>query len=110
MDLTPGRTNSSPDDTMTNDDLKEKVQEADEIDDFTKAMEAFRKEFERLESRVDQLEDKTETKVRVVDTDSGKRIVLENRQQTWFSPNYFRKILERIDEGEDHDSENLLED
>jgi len=95
---------------MSTDDLKEKVQEADEIDDFTKAMEAFHEEFELLESRVDQLEDKTETKVRVVDTDNGKRIVLENRQQTWFSPNYFRKILKRIDEGEDHDEEDLLED
>ncbi len=95
---------------MSQDDLKEKVQEADEIEDFTKAMEAFREEFERLESRVDQLEDKTETKVRVVETDNGKRIVLENRQQTWFSPNYFRKILERIDKGEDHDEDNLLED
>ncbi|MDY6770599.1 MAG: hypothetical protein SV186_01430 [Candidatus Nanohaloarchaea archaeon] len=95
---------------MPDDDLKQKVEDASEIDDFTQALEAFRDEFEKLESRVDQLEDKTETKVRVVDTDNGKRIVLENRQQTWFSPNYFRKILERIDQGEDHDEENLLED
>ncbi|MDY6789479.1 MAG: hypothetical protein SVV03_05975 [Candidatus Nanohaloarchaea archaeon] len=51
-----------------------------------------------LESRIENLEDRTKTKVRVVDTDRGKRIILENRQQTWFSPNYFRKILENIGE------------
>lgn len=110
MDLNPRGSKPYPCDTMSQEDLKQKVKEASEIDDFTNAMEAFRQEFERLESRVDQLEEKTETKVRVVDTDNGKRIVLENRQQTWFSPNYFRKILERIDKGEDHDEENLLED
>lgn len=51
-----------------------------------------------LEKRVEQLEDSNDTKVRVVETDQGERIVLENRQQTWFSPKYFEKILDSIGE------------
>lgn len=93
---------------MPNKDIQKKVDEAETIDDFISALEAFRDEFETLEKRVENLEDANKTKVRVVDTDRGKRIVLENQQQTWFSPNYFRKILERIDSGSDE--ENLLED
>jgi hypothetical protein len=50
-----------------------------------------------LEKRIEQLEDSNDTKVRVVETDQGERIVLENRQQTWFSPKYFEKILNSID-------------
>ncbi|MDY6777273.1 MAG: hypothetical protein SVU32_01285 [Candidatus Nanohaloarchaea archaeon] len=71
------------------------------LEDMIKSLD---EEIQNLKSRVDQLEEKTETKVRVVDTkDRGKKIVLENRQQTWFSPNYFRKILERIDEEDEED-------
>lgn len=85
---------------MADKDLKEHVEDASEVEDFTQALERFRQEFENIEERVERLEEDRKTKVRVVDTDRGKRIVLENRNQTWFSPNYFRKILERIDEGE----------
>ncbi|MCJ7450333.1 MAG: hypothetical protein MUP58_01185 [Candidatus Nanohaloarchaeota archaeon QJJ-9] len=65
------------------------------LEDQLKSMD---ERMQELESRISKLEDQNETKVRVVDTDNGKKMVLENRQQTWFSPNYFRKILERMDE------------
>lgn len=65
------------------------------LEDQLKSMD---ERMQELESRISKLEDQNETKVRVVDTDNGKKMVLENRQQTWFSPNYFRKILKRMDE------------
>jgi galactose-1-phosphate uridylyltransferase len=68
------------------------------LGDLTSAIEELREEVESVKDRVEQLEEKSKTKVRVVDTEQGKRIVLENRQQTWFSPNYFRKILDNLDE------------
>ncbi len=73
--------------------------------DLIELIDKTQEELEELRQRVDQIEDRTRTRVRVVDTDQGKRFVLENRQQTWFSPNYFRTILERIDEGEDIEEE-----
>lgn len=75
------------------------------LGDLVQLIDGIREEHEDLRRRVDQIEDNTKTRVRVVDTDQGKRIVLENRQQTWFSPNYFRTILERLDEGEDVEGE-----
>lgn len=84
---------------MSEEDLKKHVEDADDIEGFTNALEKFREKFEQLEKRVENLEEKNKTKVRVVDTENGKRIVLEDRQQTWFSPNYFRTILDSIDEG-----------
>lgn len=51
-----------------------------------------------LEDRIEHLETTNETDVRVVETDNGPRIVLEDRQQTWFPPKYFRKILDRLDD------------
>ncbi|MDY6774405.1 MAG: hypothetical protein SVS85_04355 [Candidatus Nanohaloarchaea archaeon] len=68
-----------------------------ELGDVTSALEEIREELEGLKERVDRIEDNSRTKVRVVDTEQGKRIVLENRQQTWFSPNYFRKILDNLE-------------
>jgi hypothetical protein len=93
---------------MPNKNIKEQVDQAETVDDFIDALEAFRDEFETLEKRVENLEEDKKTKVRVVDTDNGKKIVLENRQQTWFSPNYFRKILDRIDGDEASDDEEII--
>jgi len=93
---------------MPNKNIKEQVDQAETVDDFIDALEAFRDEFETLEKRVENLEEDKKTKVRVVDTDNGKKIVLENRQQTWFSPNYFRKILDRIDGDEASDDEEVI--
>ena len=86
---------------MAEEELKKKVEEADDVESFTRALEKFHEKFEEIEARVENLEDKNKTKVRVVDTEKGKRIVLEDRQQTWFSPNYFRTILDSIDSEED---------
>ena len=71
---------------------------ADELKERLKSIE---EKLERLETRVENIEENNKTKVRVVDTEKGKRIVLEDRQQTWFSPNYFRTILDSIDSEED---------
>lgn len=85
----------------------EKPAEDFTLGDLTEAIDGIREQLGELRRRVENIEESTRTKVRVVDTDQGKRIVLENRQQTWFSPNYFRTILERIDSGEDVEQEDL---
>ncbi len=74
--------------------------ESDEKDskNVQSRLENLEEGLEEVKTRINQLEEGTETKVRVVDTDNGKKIVLENRQQTWFSPNYFRKILDNLEE------------
>lgn len=84
---------------------EEKSAEDFTLGDLTSALDNIRGELEELKNRVEQIEDNSRTRVRVVDTEQGKRIVLENRQQTWFSPNYFRTILERIDSDEDIEGE-----
>ncbi len=65
---------------------------------MTEQIDQLAEDVQQLEKRVENLEESNSTQVRVVDTSNGKKIVLEDRQQTWFSPNYFRTILERMDE------------
>lgn len=94
--------------------MPELPDDTDELDDaaLLEALESMDEKLDQIERRVDNIEDKMETKVRVVDTDRGKRIVLENRQQTWFSPKYFEKILENIGgsdgDGDDEDEDVLM--
>lgn len=53
---------------------------------------------EELEQRIETLENQHEIDVRVVDTDSGKKIVLEDQKQRWLSPKYFQTILDDIED------------
>lgn len=89
-------------------DVDDMIDEAEDLDDLKAALKEFHDDFSQIENRVENIEDKMETKVRVVDTDRGKRIVLENRQQTWFSPKYFEKILENIGGDDETDDEDVI--
>ncbi len=83
---------------MSEDNLLKEIEQVEKLGGLSKTLKKVVKKLNEIEKRLENLEDNRKTKVRVVDTDKGKRIVLEDRNQTWFSPNYFRKILENIDE------------
>lgn len=51
------------------------------------------KEIERSLAR---LEKQNKIRVRVVNTAKGKRIILEWTIQSWFSPEYFEKVLKSV--------------
>lgn len=89
-------------------DVDDMIDEAEDLDELKEALKEFHADFDQISNRVENIEEKMETKVRVVDTDRGKRIVLENRQQTWFSPKYFEKILENIGGDDDADDEDVI--
>lgn len=51
-----------------------------------------------LEKRADYRDKQSEIKIRTVDTDSnGTQIVLERKEQTWYSPQYLAKVLAGVD-------------
>jgi len=89
-------------------DTQDRIDDADDLDELKAVLTEFLDDFEQIRNRVNNIEEKMETKVRVVDTDRGKRIVLENRQQTWFSPKYFEKILENIGGDDEADDEDVI--
>ncbi len=83
---------------MSEEDLIDEIEEVEKLEGVSETLKKVVKKLDELERRIESLEDNRKTKVRVVDTDKGKRIVLEDRNQTWFSPNYFRKILDNLDD------------
>lgn len=89
-------------------DVDDMIDDAEDLDELKEALKAFHEDFDQIRNRVENIEEKMETKVRVVDTDRGKRIVLENRQQTWFSPKYFEKILDNIGGDDEADDEDVI--
>ncbi len=83
---------------MSEDNLLKEIEQVEKLGGLSKTLKKVVKKLNEIENRLENLEENRKTKVRVVDTDKGKRIVLEDRNQTWFSPNYFKKILENIED------------
>ncbi len=79
-------------------DLQKELEGVEQLGELANTLESVIKKLDEIEKRLENLEENRKTKVRVVDTEKGKRIVLEDRNQTWFSPNYFKKILENLSE------------
>lgn len=51
-----------------------------------------------LENRADYRDKQSEIKIRTVETDNnGTQIVLERKEQTWYSPQYLAKVLAGVD-------------
>jgi len=51
-----------------------------------------------LDRRLRWLERQARIRVRLVRTDKGDRILVEQLNHTWYSPRYFRKLLEGLEE------------
>lgn len=68
---------------------------SDDIEDWAeKNFEALKKRFDDLQNELRSNKPRENISVRKVDTEEGERIVVEYQVQRWYSPEYFRKMLE----------------
>lgn len=66
----------------------------EELEDFVQNnLEALKSKLDQFQNEMRSSKPQENLNVRKVDTDEGEKIVVEYSVQRWYSPNYFKKML-----------------
>ena len=71
------------------------AEDADELRNWTEQnFQAIKQKIENVEQEMRNNKPQENISVRKVSTEKGDRIIVEHSVQRWFSPEYFRKMLQ----------------